>query len=55
MFFGAVKAGAQKLLLETDEVGPMEQPHTHERQTIAYERGRYTFFLEGDKVMDNGK
>ena len=44
-----MKAGAVKVKLEVDEVGPMGNGDT------AYERSHYTFYKSDGSVFDHGK
>ena len=49
MFDSVMKAGAAKVLLAIDEVGPMGGGD------MAYERSHYTFYKSDGTVFDHGK
>lgn len=49
VFQGAMDAGIDKVILKTDEVGPMGA------EGVAYERGHYTFLKADGSVADLGK
>ena len=45
-----MKAGAKKVVLAIDEVGPMDSTGA-----VAFERSHYTFYKEDGTTFDHGK
>ena len=50
LFSGVMKAGAKKITVATDEVGPMDSTGA-----TVFERGHYTFLKEDGSTFDHGK
>ena len=50
VFSGVMKAGAKKVVLAIDEVGPMDSTGA-----VAFERSHYTFYKEDGSTFDHGK
>ncbi len=49
VFGGVIKAGAVSVLLQIDEVGPLDASST------CFERSHYTFYDKDGKIFDHGK